>query len=693
MRRTVNHLRPRIVLFAGTTEGRKLSEVLAAAGIEHTICVATEYGEIVLKNHPLVKIRQGRMNREEMGAFVKEGKFELVIDATHPFAREATQNIKAAVGAQNGTGEKPSYLRLKREETKFADSGEVYFETSEDCALALTQTQGNILLTTGSKELFWYCKNEAVRSRLYVRILPSKESLALCEEQGICGKQILAMQGPFTEGLNEALIRQYQISCLVTKESGAQGGYPEKLEAAKRTGAKVFVIGRPQEEAGYSFAQMCGELEKRCGRKLSGEGGLEITLAGIGMGKEDGLTKEAERAVKEADLLLGAKRLLTVLPSKAEKHPFYQASQIVPFLQKVQESNRFGENRKVVILFSGDSGFYSGCGSLYAALDKEICEGRLRASLQVLPGISSVAYLASCVGESYHDAAVYSMHGKELYNLANRIKHNAKTFLLTSGVQDVNRLGEELSKAGMTACEVIAGYQLSYPKQKIVRLSPAECMERKKEGLYTCLIKNPYAEKRKLTHGIADRQFIRGGDSTKIIPMTKEEVREISICKLHLREGAVVYDIGSGTGSVAAEIAGLSDEIEVYAVEQRKEAVSLLEENRKKFGLQNIHVINTTAPEGLFELPTPTQAFIGGSGGRLKEILSALYQKNGKMRVVMNAVSMETFCEIKEILSLYRIRDTEIVQVQINRVRETGEYHLMRAENPVWICAFTFDGV
>lgn len=691
MRRAENHLRPRIVLFAGTTEGRKLSEVLAAAGIEHTICVATEYGEIILKRHPLVQIRQGRMNREEMGAFVKEGKFDLVIDATHPFAREATQNIKTAVEDQDGTEEKPSYLRLKREETELADCGAVSFETSEDCALALAQTQGNILLTTGSKELFWYCKDEAVKSRLYVRVLPSKESLALCEEQGICGKQILAMQGPFTEELNEALIRQYQIAYLVTKESGAQGGYPEKLEAAKRTGAKVFVIGRPQEEEGYSFARMCGELEKRCGRKLFGEGRLEITLAGIGMGKEGGLTKEVERAVGEADFLLGAKRLLTVLPSKAEKHPFYQASQIVPFLQKVQESNRFGENRKVVILFSGDSGFYSGCGSLYAALHQEIDEGRLWASLQVLAGISSVAYLASCVGESYHDAAVYSMHGKELTNLADRVKHNAKTFLLTSGVQDVNRLGEELSKAGMTACEVIAGYQLSYPEQEIVRLSPSECRERKEEGLYTCLIRNPDAEKRKLTHGMADGQFIRGEVSAKTIPMTKEEVREISICKLHLREGAAVYDIGSGTGSVAVEIASLSDEIEVYAVERRKEAVSLLETNREKFGLQNIHVINAAAPEGLAELPIPTQAFIGGSGGRLKEILSALQKKNGKMRVVMNAVSMETVCEIKEVLSLYRIRDVEMVQVQVSRMRETGEYHLMRAENPVWICAFTFD--
>lgn len=677
----------RIVLFAGTAEGRRLSEVLAAAGIEHTVCVATEYGKIVLKRHPLVEIHQGRMNREEIGVFLKKGQFTQVIDATHPYAREITQNIKAAVEEQKADGVRLSYLRLKREQVERKDCGAVYFETNEDCAGALENTEGNILLTIGSKEVFRYCNNGEVRSRLYVRVLPSAESLALCREQGICGKQIIAMQGPFTEELNEALIRQYHISYLVTKESGVSGGYAEKIEAAERTGAKVFVIGRPKEEEGYSFAGICSELEKRCGKKISGEGRLKITLAGVGMGNENGITKEVKQAVEEADILLGAGRMLACFPDKPEKYPLYQAGEIIPYVKKVQETSMYLERQKIVVLFSGDSGFYSGCQSLYAALNKEISEGRLRASLQVLPGISSVAYLASRIGESYHDAAVYSVHGKVLCNLAKRIKRKTKTFLLTAGVQDLNRLGRELSAAGMTDCEITAGYQLSYPEERIAYLSPAECIELKEEGLYTCYIKNPCAEEAKLTHGISDRQFIRGK-----VPMTKEEVREVSICKLHLREHAVVYDIGSGTGSLAVEIAGLSDDIQVYAVEQKEEAVSLIEENKKMFGLQNINTIKAMAPEGLSGLPTPTHAFIGGSGGRLKEILSVLREKNGNMRMVVNAVSMETICEIREVLSQYQIREEELVQVQVSRMNQIGSHHLLQAENPVWICAFTFGG-
>ena len=127
-------------------------------------------------------------------------------------------------------------------------------------------------------------------------------------------------------------------------------------------------------------------------------------------------------------------------------------------------------------------------------------------------------------------------------------------------------------------------------------------------------------------------------------------------------------------------------------MEQKEEAVQLIEKNRDRFGLQNIRVVKSHAPEGLSTLPTPTQAFIGGSSGRLKEILSVLWRKNPKMRIVINAVSMETICEIRELLSLYLIKDEEIIQLQVSRMRRAGSHHLMRAENPVWICAFDFNG-
>lgn len=672
-----------ILIFAGTTEGRELSEYLAAAGITHTLCVATEYGKIVLKEHPCVKVHKGRMDREEMEIYIKNGNFGAVVDATHPYAEVVTQNIRHAMQDMD-----IPYLRLKRESNVTSSYEKIqYFKDSVSCARALEKTDGNILLTTGSKELSVFVKFIDKKERLYARVLPGIESLQLCMDCGIAGRQILALQGPFSTQMNEAMLRQYQIKWLVTKASGNAGGYQEKLDAAQNLDIPVFVIGCPAEQECHTFEEVCGQLEKICGQVIRRKTGFRITLAGIGMGNPDCLTKEVERAIADADILLGADRMIAGYQPKIEKMPYYTSEQIIPYLEKMSKGTIGRDDIKTVILFSGDTGFYSGCQKLYDALLRAVNDGRLQADVTVMPGISSVAYLAACMGENYQDAVICSMHGKELPDLAKKIRKGKRLFLLMSGLRDVHKLGKLLLNAGLTECTVTAGYQLSYPEQRIMELRPEECMQLQEDGLYICCIKNPDPERKTLTHGRKDGEFIRDK-----VPMTKEEVREVSICKLKLYEGAVVYDIGSGTGSVAAEIAGLSDEIKVFAVEYKEEAVSLIAQNKEKFGLDNIEIVSGKAPDGLEELPVPTHAFIGGSSGRMKEILSALYQKNSQMRVVINAISMETICEMKEVLSAFPIQNEDVVQIQASRAKRVGTYHLMQAENPVWICSFDFCG-
>lgn len=671
----------KILIFAGTTEGRKLSENLSASGVLHEVCVATEYGEIVLDEHPLANIYRGRMNVEEMRAFVKDGNYGAVVDATHPYAKVVTENIKNAL-----QGTKILYLRLLREKDSSLEEGDVrFFGENEPCAEALKEIDGNILLTTGSKELSKYCVCEDVRKRLYVRVLPVMESLALCVSAGINGKQIIAMQGPFTEEMNLALIHQYGISCLVTKKSGVSGGYVEKINAAKKAGIPVFVITNESEEQGYSYGEICQKLEEICNVNLQRKGNMEILLAGIGMGGMENLTLEVKNAIENADILLGAERMLKPYSPKIEKRPYYLAKQILKYLKEVKEKNYFLENHKVVVLFSGDSGFYSGCQKLYQAIKEEVSAGNLNASVRIAPGISSISYLAARIGESYQDADIYSIHGKEIINLEKKIRASSRMFLLMSGVKDVNRLGELLIKAGLEDCQITTGHNLSYDDENIKRLTPAECVVKTEEGLYTCFIYNPKAVSRKIVHGKADNEFIRDK-----VPMTKEEVREVSICKLHLHKDSVVYDIGSGTGSIAVEMAELSDDIKVYAIEQKPEAVALIEKNKEKFDLENLEIVEAKAPDRLNELPIASHAFIGGSSGQLKEILKTLYEMNPEMRIVMNAVSLETICEIKECMELFQIIDEEVVQVQVSRTRKAGNYHLMSAENPVWICAFQF---
>ena len=670
-----------MLIFAGTTEGRTLSEALSDAGIAHTLCVATEYGEIVLKEHPLVSVHRGRMDQEEIRYFLEKGDFLAVVDATHPYATVVTQNIKAAMKALS-----IPYLRLKRERKEGRIEGVRYFEDHEACAEALCRTTGNILLTTGSKDLFRYCAHEKLKERLYVRVLPGVESIQLCMEQGIVGKQILALQGPFTEQMNEAMLRQYDVQCLVTKQSGRTGGFLEKLKAAECANIPVYVVGAMAEEEGASFEEVVIKLEKLTGKPIRKEICFEITLAGVGMGNPKSLTGEVKEAIDHADILLGAERMIAPYAPRIEKKPYYMAKQILPYLKELSKKEYDRNPCRVVILFSGDTGFYSGCKAMYEALTAEIKGGGLQGTVVIRPGISSISYLAACMGERYEDALLISMHGKEVPDLAEKIRTNAKVFLLMSGASDLEALGELLIREGLTDCVVTVGYQLSYPEQEIRTLTPQECRGRHKEGLYTCLIFNPAPDKTIVTPYRGDAAFIRDK-----VPMTKAEIREVSICKLLLSEGAVVYDVGSGTGSVAVEMAGLSGSIAVYAIEQKEEAVSLIKQNKEKFRLPNLHVIKGKAPEALEALPVPTHAFIGGSGGQLREILDCLYKKNHKMRVVLNAISLETISELKEILTQFRVTEEELVQVQVNRMKPVGSYHLMQAENPVWICSFRFD--
>lgn len=694
----------RILIFAGTTEGRRLAEILSRSGAEAAVCVATEYGSQIMPSLPGIEVLEGRKDREEMRRLMEGEQFLAAVDATHPFAAEVSRNIRQSA-EETGT----EYIRLLRD-MGGAGAGEV-FSSNETCAKALLGTEGNILLTTGSKELSVYCE-AGLTERLYVRVLPSEESIRICREQGVTGSRIIAMQGPFSEEMNIALLKQYGIRHLVTKESGRTGGFREKVSAAEQAGAKLWVIGRPQEQQGYPFCQVCEKLEKMTGKRLLrdrceekgigrlkvtpagiGIGRLKIVLAGIGMGDEGTLTGAAKEAIKRAGYIFGAPRLLEAVrewrdpTSVCGEYPYYTAQDILPVLEKIWES---AKETEAVILFSGDSGFYSGCGKLYTALEAWRAE-REGISIRILPGISSVSYLAAACGIPWQDAKILSVHGRGERTawegeLLSAVKSCQNVFLLVSGVRDVRQIGEMLQERGMENCQVIAGYCLGSAREEVLQYTPSECTQAEKEGLYTLVIVNPDARKPALAPWRADASFIRGK-----VPMTKEAVRSLCICMMELTEDAVVYDVGSGTGSVTAEIAERSGKIRVYAMEQKEEGVDLTRRNCEKSGLGNVEIIQGAAPDCFAALPAPTHAFIGGSGGRLLEILGALYEKNASMRVVITAVTLETAAQIEKVLREFPVKEELLFQIQVSKAKKAGRYHLMQAEDPVWICRLDFD--
>ena len=179
---------------------------------------------------------------------------------------------------------------------------------------------------------------------------------------------------------------------------------------------------------------------------------------------------------------------------------------------------------------------------------------------------------------------------------------------------------------------------------------------------------------------VEDEEFLRGK-----APMTKSEIRSLSVAKLHLEKDSVVYDVGAGTGSVTIELALAAPDGIVYAVERNQEACDLIEQNKRKFGTPNIEVIHGLAPEAMEDLPAPTHAFIGGSAGNLKEILESLLAKNPKIRVVINTVTLETIGEVTECLKDLPLLEEEIVSVSVAKAKKLGSYHLMMGQNPIYI--------
>lgn len=662
------------VIFSGTTEGKRFSEKLSALHLPHIVCVATGYGEHVMEQDKYADVRSGRLTERQIYQLIR-AEADIVFDATHPYAVEVSENIHAAC-----TEADIEYVRITRSEDSelFDEDAEIHvFDDAVSCAEALKETAGNILLTTGSKEIGIYTAEESIQERLFARVLPSCESIDQCEKAGLKGKQIIAMQGPFGREMDLALIRQFDIHVLVTKSSGLAGGVPDKIRAAKEAGIPVYMIRRPDRKTGLSVGEA---LEKYFSSKRR----IHIDLIGTGPGDQRLLTAQTQGLIRRADIICGAGRMIREY-GENRAYPFYRAEEIIPVLEEKNPE-------RVAVLFSGDTGFYSGCRLLEQKLRAWADDKERDLDLKVHPGISSFAYLASRTGISYQDARFESLHGcsddaRAVAGVIRTVRETGKTFILLSGAQDVRLLGTELRDHGLGHVKVIVGWQLSYPEETIRTLTCSQCRQIEDAGLYTALVINEKCRPKAVVPVLSDDEMLRGD-----VPMTKESIRHLSVLKLGLTEGAVVYDIGSGTGSVACEIAKMDPQGQVYAIDMKEEACSLIRQNADRFRLPNVRVIHGKAPDALRELEKADGAFVGGSSGNLKEILEFLNRKSPGIRVVINAVSLETMAEVGALIKRMRTSNLTVEQVSVARMREAGDYHLMKAENPVMIAAFNLEG-
>lgn len=414
-----------------------------------------------------------------------------------------------------------------------------------------------------------------------------------------------------------------------------------------------------------------------------------VSLVGIGTGSMKTISAEAREAIRESDCVIGAKRMLEAVgmgkkgmarASSCEDEGENQDAKVIYCEYRPEKIKELilahPECRKTVVLYSGDIGFYSGARKLYRLLEDDY-------EVRGLPGISSVICFAAKLHVSWEDARLLSLHGRR-QPYVHILARCPKTFLLLGEDGQAEDFCRKLREYGLTKLKIWIGNALSYPEESITYRTGADIRPEDIRGLVVLYVENP-SPLPAPGGQIRDDEFIRGN-----VPMTKEEIRAVSIAKLELSGEFVLYDIGAGTGSVAVTAAAAYEKARVYAVEKNTEGAELIRRNQRKFCVDQLFIINGTAPGVLSDLEPPTHVFIGGSSGSLREILCCIRAKNQNTKVVLNAITMETLKEVLNAKEEGLLTDMEIVQAGIARSREVGNYHMMTGLNPVYIISAGF---
>ncbi|MFV8828046.1 precorrin-6A reductase [Alkalihalobacterium sp. APHAB7] len=235
-----------IYIIAGTSDARELAITLRDA--EHGIIasVVTDNAAISLREANIDTV-VGRLTAEEMAVFIEKRRIQMIVDASHPFAEEASKNAVEA----SRLSQVP-YIRYEREEYQ-GHTGQIMNVSSyKEAALLAKDKKGTVMLTTGSKTLQIFTEHllNVNGIRLIARMLPRKDNMEKCEELGVEQKNIVAIQGPFSKELNIALFKQYNVTLMITKESGKVGSVDEKVEAAKELNIPIVMISRPKIDYG-----------------------------------------------------------------------------------------------------------------------------------------------------------------------------------------------------------------------------------------------------------------------------------------------------------------------------------------------------------------------------------------------------------------------------------------------------------
>ena len=345
-----------------------------------------------------------------------------------------------------------------------------------------------------------------------------------------------------------------------------------------------------------------------------------ITLIGMGSGTPGSLTAQGLAALQGADRILGAKRLLATLPEgcTGNRQALYKPDEILACLAAHPDE-------EIALVYSGDTGFYSGASQLLPMLRA------FGISCRVLPGLSSVQLLAAAVG-----------------------------------------------RPGLGDAHALVGENLGTPDEKIHFGIAQELAGQAFASLSVLLVEHAVHPERR-TPGLPDEAFIRGE-----VPMTKQEVRAAALAKLAVRPADTLWDVGAGTGSVSVELALAAPQGHVYAVECEPDACALIRRNREKFAAWNLSLIEGRAPAALEALPAPDAVFIGGTKGSMAAVVDTVLAKNANARICIAAIALESLSAAIAALTAHGL-SAEVTQLAVSRTRPAGRLHLLTANNPIFL--------
>lgn len=393
---------------------------------------------------------------------------------------------------------------------------------------------------------------------------------------------------------------------------------------------------------------------------------MNVTLIGMGSGQPENLTLQGLAALRQADLILGARRLLAVLPAGCTENraAAYRPDEVAELLQTSGAEN-------AVLVYSGDTGFYSGASSMMEKLEA------LGVRARVLPGLSSIQLLAAALGRPWQGWNLVSAHGRTCDPVAECMQ-GRPTFFLTGGSEDPATLCAQLAAEGFGDVQGVVGQCLGTPEEKLFRGSVKELAAGRFNSLSILLVEAAEVLPRRAP-GLPDEAFERGD-----VPMTKQEVRAAVLAKLAVRPEDILWDVGAGTGSVSVELALAAPRGRVYAVECRPEGCALIKANREKFRTRNLVLVEGLAPAALSDLPAPDAVFIGGSKGSLAAIVDAALDKNPDARICVSAIALESLSAAVAALTA-KGRTVQVSQIAVSRARAVGGLHLMMAQNPIYL--------